>query len=326
MARTRKTGVDYFPFDVSFFFDLRNVRLQSEFGGNGVLIYEFILCLIYKNGYYISFDEDLIPGICHQFKLSEEEVASVINYLIDRSVFDKALAENEKILTSKEIQMQYQEIKRRSKSCGLTCEYWLLSREETMSFINSNENQDDEKEENISSENSGENQDNSGNIPEESELFTLKKSKGKERKIKKSKVKESKGNKKNAPDPTDPTEGSDGLTEDIQAVIAAYKNNFPAFPDVEGVYGKRLDIIRESLDKLGADKIIKAFEKAGQSNFLAGKNKSGWTPDFDWFIRPDTLCAMLEGKYDDWQPPENEEKLTFRGFDIEDLEKLANNF
>lgn len=34
---------------------------------------------------------------------------------------------------------------------------------------------------------------------------------------------------------------------------------------------------------------------------------TGWVPHFDWFLRPDTVNGILEGKYD-WNP--NDSKLT----------------
>lgn len=34
------------------------------------------------------------------------------------------------------------------------------------------------------------------------------------------------------------------------------------------------------------------------ARFLWGENDSGWKADFDWFIKPDSLTKILEGKYD----------------------------
>lgn len=33
---------------------------------------------------------------------------------------------------------------------------------------------------------------------------------------------------------------------------------------------------------------------------LQGDNDRGWVADFDWFLRPDTVAKLVEGKYDNW--------------------------
>lgn len=41
-----------------------------------------------------------------------------------------------------------------------------------------------------------------------------------------------------------------------------------------------------------------AIAKVAASDFCTGKNDSGWRADFDWFLRPDTVTKITEGKYD----------------------------
>ncbi|MBL8815234.1 MAG: hypothetical protein JNL58_04330 [Planctomyces sp.] len=41
-----------------------------------------------------------------------------------------------------------------------------------------------------------------------------------------------------------------------------------------------------------------ALERAGPSAFLRGANDRNWVIDFEFFVRPDTVTKMLEGKYD----------------------------
>jgi hypothetical protein len=45
-----------------------------------------------------------------------------------------------------------------------------------------------------------------------------------------------------------------------------------------------------------------ALARVGQSGFLRGRGGLGWKADLDWFLRPDTVTLILEGKYDDWVP------------------------
>jgi hypothetical protein len=41
-----------------------------------------------------------------------------------------------------------------------------------------------------------------------------------------------------------------------------------------------------------------ALDKILQSDFCMGKNRQSWKADFDWFLKPDTMTKILEGKYD----------------------------
>ncbi len=44
-----------------------------------------------------------------------------------------------------------------------------------------------------------------------------------------------------------------------------------------------------------------ALERAGPSSFLRGGNDRGWVIDLEFFLRPDTVAKILEGKYDNRQ-------------------------
>ena len=41
-----------------------------------------------------------------------------------------------------------------------------------------------------------------------------------------------------------------------------------------------------------------ALERAGPSRFLNGANDRGWRIDLEFFLRPDTVAKIMEGKYD----------------------------
>ena len=47
------------------------------------------------------------------------------------------------------------------------------------------------------------------------------------------------------------------------------------------------------------------IEKVGQSSFCSGNNDRGWKADVEWFLRPDTLANVMEGKYDDRRKTES---------------------
>ena len=41
-----------------------------------------------------------------------------------------------------------------------------------------------------------------------------------------------------------------------------------------------------------------ALARAAASKFCSGDGDRGWRADVDWFLRPDTVAQVLEGKYD----------------------------
>lgn len=45
-----------------------------------------------------------------------------------------------------------------------------------------------------------------------------------------------------------------------------------------------------------------ALLKIKVSDFCKGKNKTGWSASFDWFIQPDTVAKIMEGKYTNARP------------------------
>ena len=45
-----------------------------------------------------------------------------------------------------------------------------------------------------------------------------------------------------------------------------------------------------------------AFQRMLESPFLTGTNDKGWRADFDWFIKPDSVPRIMEGKYDHKAP------------------------
>lgn len=42
-----------------------------------------------------------------------------------------------------------------------------------------------------------------------------------------------------------------------------------------------------------------ALARVANSSFCGGSGVNGWKADLDWFLKPDTLTKVLEGKYDD---------------------------
>jgi len=51
-------------------------------------------------------------------------------------------------------------------------------------------------------------------------------------------------------------------------------------------------------DSYFRDNWKEGIERIAKSDFCAGKGNTGWKADFDWFINPNTLPKIIEGKYD----------------------------
>ena len=116
MARPNKIGLDYFPLDVDIFEDEKMSAISGEFGIKGEITVIKLLCAIYRNGYFILWNDLLkfkllrnLPGI------SSELIESIVNRLVLWEFFDKALFDSVKVLTSKGIQRRYFEAVRRRK-------------------------------------------------------------------------------------------------------------------------------------------------------------------------------------------------------------------
>lgn len=55
MARPKKSGLSYFPLDTDFFDNDSRIKiLKARYRADGIMIYVYLLCEIYKNGYYME--------------------------------------------------------------------------------------------------------------------------------------------------------------------------------------------------------------------------------------------------------------------------------
>lgn len=140
MARPRKEGNQYFSFDVDFFSDKKIKILKARYGSDGITLYIYLLCEIYKNGYYLKIDDDFEFIISDDLNMNCDKVKQVLNFLLERSLFDNILFQSDKILTSAGIQRRFQLMvkSRASKNPILIEDFWLLSKEETEPFIKVN--------------------------------------------------------------------------------------------------------------------------------------------------------------------------------------------
>lgn len=116
MARPNKIGLDYFPFDIDFFEDEKIEAIFVEFGIKGEITVVKLLCAIYRNGYFILWNDRLkikllknLPGI------SSELLEQIINRLVKWDFFNESLFNSASILTSLGIQKRYFSVIKRRK-------------------------------------------------------------------------------------------------------------------------------------------------------------------------------------------------------------------
>lgn len=128
MARPRKRGLDYFPFDVDFFSDEKMVCIAGEFGAKGELVAVKLLCAVYRNGYFAEWNDAAryklmrdMPGV------SGELLSQIVSRLVFWGFFDQSLFDSAGVLTSRGIQQRYFEAVRRRQPIDSDLPFLLVS-------------------------------------------------------------------------------------------------------------------------------------------------------------------------------------------------------
>jgi hypothetical protein len=138
MARPTKQGLNYFPLDVDVFTDTKIKVVRGNYGNDGVVLYFYLLCSIYKSGYYLKYDDDLQYVISADLGMTTDKIGQMLSFFLKRSLFDDTLFKADKILTSEGIQRRFQEaVKQRALKNPVQVEarFWVLKKDETQSFI-----------------------------------------------------------------------------------------------------------------------------------------------------------------------------------------------
>ena len=137
MSRTISEGLNNFMLDCDFFTNRKIKVLKANFGTEGMTVYLYLLCEVYRNGFYLKVDDDFIYIISADLNIKSETVAEIIPFLMEHSFFDKELFTNDKVITSKSVQRYFQNaIKEKAKKTPRYInEYWLLDKDETAAYI-----------------------------------------------------------------------------------------------------------------------------------------------------------------------------------------------
>ena len=109
-----KSGIDYFPLDVTL--DAKFELVEAEFGLTGFGVVVHLLQEIYgKAGYYIEWTEEVALLFARKIGLGGSVVSEIVEASIRRGMFDKEKYDKYHVLTSKGIQKRYFEAVSRRK-------------------------------------------------------------------------------------------------------------------------------------------------------------------------------------------------------------------
>ena len=109
-----KSGIDYFPLDVTL--DAKFELIEAEFGLTGFGVVVHLLQEIYgKAGYYIEWTEEVALLFARKVGLGGSVVSEIVEASIRRGMFDKEKYDKYRVLTSKGIQKRYFEAVSRRK-------------------------------------------------------------------------------------------------------------------------------------------------------------------------------------------------------------------
>lgn len=135
MGRPIKQGLDYFPLDVDC--DDKVELLEAKHGivGFGVLIK--LWQKIYKNGYYIDWNEEMLLLLKKQINVDINLISEIINDCTRWNIFNAQLYKKYNILTSSGIQKRYIAASDRRTVINIYEEYFLIdSNIDSINFVN----------------------------------------------------------------------------------------------------------------------------------------------------------------------------------------------
>lgn len=103
------------------------------------------------------------------------------------------------------------------------------------------------------------------------------------------------------PSPTTSLAGANDGADIFQEFIKTW--NKSGLTNCRKLTDKRRKALRARLqDPDWKDSWREALSRAAKSPFCRGQGERGWKADVDWFLKPDSVTKILEGKYDDQTP------------------------
>ena len=296
-----KIGLDYFPLDTDLFGDIKIRKLIRRQGGKAVTVYTLLLCIIYRRGYYMRWDEDLPFIISEQTGFDEAYIREVVRCCMTVGLFDKSLFDAERVLSSRGIQVRYKLVNKLTKRNAKVTAFSLISSEEK--GITSEEKGITSEEKGITSEEKGITSEEEGITSEEEGITSEEEGQ--------SKVKEKKEKKKkeNAPSPSPPRGAPRGSSEgalegeiDFDIFLRHFNALLKEYDSKISPLRRMTDERRGRLNGLLASGYTKSdiervLRNAVSSAMLNGRVKKGFVPGFDWLMEERNFVRVLEGEF-----------------------------
>lgn len=137
-GRPRKTGLSYHSSDTDFYEDFKIIDLLDRYGPIGVVVYDVILKMIYRRGYYLEIPMNQLAltvqkTVGSKWIRNKDLVLQVVQYCADIGLFDKDLS-LQSVLTSAGIQKRYSLATVRSKA--QIEKYRLIEKESDKPLLN----------------------------------------------------------------------------------------------------------------------------------------------------------------------------------------------
>lgn len=288
MARKKEDNLRYFSLDTDFFYNRHIKILRAERGNNGVIFYIYLLCEIYgKKGYYIEYDDDMVAAATADLGIPMNEIRQIIAFLLKRSMLVEVktdetsqLFKSDKVITSRSIQLQYQEStknKGRQRCVEVLEDLWVLKKEETAGHINVVKNQINTVEKPISTV------EKAINTVEMAQI-----------KLNKNKL----NNNSILTDTCHPKSDDTSNKSKYDKIIDYWNTHVKVLPSIRAIKNKRRSLVRARIKEYGESGIFEMIDKVAASDFLKGNNQRGWSANFDWCIGPTNFPKVLEGNYD----------------------------
>lgn len=119
MGKTYKQGLSFYTVDCDRYQDRRIKRLKKDRGCEGLAVYDYVLCEIYRvKGYLLEWDDDTVFDVAEYFGIREDNVRETVAYCGRIGLFDATLL-GKGVVTSESIQERYCRMCARAKRNGI---------------------------------------------------------------------------------------------------------------------------------------------------------------------------------------------------------------
>ena len=110
-----KQSLAFYTVDTDRYQDRRIKRLKKSCGCEGLAVYDYILCEIYRvRGCFLEWDDNTCFDVAEYLSLTENDVQEIVRFCASVGLFDEGLL-NKGVITSASIQRRYKEMCSRAR-------------------------------------------------------------------------------------------------------------------------------------------------------------------------------------------------------------------